>query len=154
MKKIGLLIPLVVLLSACGPTQNEVDIAQAQSVIEAARAAQDAARAAQIAAQGISDIGRGQTLILVLLTLIVVLILSMAVFLVVRRLISVQRTIQQIPSGRWMSGPNAHWKKSAEPEIYQQMLLEQQLLLAQLLSQGHEEADQHALSEIPTDWWG
>ena len=153
MKKIGVFIPLILLLAACGPSQNEVDIAQAQSVIEAAHAAQDAAKAAQIAAQGISDVGRGQTLILILLTLIVLLILSLAVVLVLRRLIAFQRTTRQIPSGCWVSGPNAHWKKSEEPDLYQQMLLEQQLLLTQLLSQGHEETDQQDLSELPTDWW-
>jgi hypothetical protein len=74
MKKIGLFILLTVVLTACGPSNNAVDIAQAQSIIEAARAAQDAAQAAQIAARGISDVGRGPTLILVLLTLLVVVL--------------------------------------------------------------------------------
>jgi len=76
MKKIGFFIALVLsvllVLVAYGPSDNAVEIAQAQGVIEAARAAQDAARAAQIATQGLSDVGRGQTLILVLLTLVVV----------------------------------------------------------------------------------
>jgi hypothetical protein len=154
MKTMSLLILLVVLLAACGPSENAVDIAQAQSVIEAARAAQDAAQAAQIAAQGVSDIGRGQTLILVMLTLIVVVILGLIAYFFVRRLIRVQQTFQQIPSGRWIGGPNAHWRKSEEPDLYRQMLLEQQLLLAQLLSQGSSETDQQDLSELPTDWWG
>ena len=154
MKTIGLMILLGLLLAACGPSENAVDIAQAQSVIEAARAAQDAAQAAQIAAQGVSDVGRGQTLIVVLLTLIVVVLLSLIAYLVVRRLIRLQQTMQPIPSGRWIGGPNAHWRKSEEPELYRQMLLEQQLLLAQLLSQGHAETDQSDLSELPTDWWG
>jgi hypothetical protein len=44
-------------------------------------------------------------------------------------------------------------KKSEEPDLYQQILLEQQWLLAQMLSQGHEETDQHDLSELPMDWW-
>lgn len=153
MKTTIFLIPLSLFATACSPTQNEVDIAQAQSVIEAAHAAQDAAKAAQIAAQGISDVGRGQTLILILLTLIVLLLLGLAVFLVLRRLIRVQGAIQKTSSGRWISGPNAHWKKSEEPELYQQMLLEQQLLLTQLLSQGHDDSEQHDLSDLPTDWW-
>ena len=63
-------------MAACGPSDNAVEIAQAQSVIEAARAAQDAARAAQIASQGLSDVGRGQTLILVLLTLVLVVLIG------------------------------------------------------------------------------
>ena len=71
MKKIGFFIILLLLvLAACEPSDNAVEIAQAQSVIEAARAAQGDARAAQIASQGLSDVGRGQTLILLLLTLV------------------------------------------------------------------------------------
>ena len=86
MKKIGFFIVLVLLvLAACGPSDNAVEIAQAQSVIEAARAAQDAARAAQIASQGLSDVGRGQTLILVLLTLVVVLLIGLAAYIVIQR---------------------------------------------------------------------
>lgn len=142
------------ILAACSPSENAVDIAQAQSVIEAARAAQDAAYAAQIAAQGISDVGRDQTLILVLLTLLLVVILGLAVYLVVRRLVRIQRTFRQLSSGRWVSGPNAHWKKSEEPDLYQQMLIEQQWLLTQMLSQGHEDAaDTHDLLDLPHDWW-
>ena len=57
LKKMVLLIPFCLVHAVCGPTNNEVDIAQAQSIIEAARAAQDAARAAQIASQGLSDVG-------------------------------------------------------------------------------------------------
>lgn len=155
MKKIGLFILIVVILAACGPSENAVDIAQAQSVIEAARAAQDASRAAQIAAQGISDVGRGQTLILVLLTLLVVVILCLAVYLVVRRLILIQHAYRKLTTGKWISGPNAHWRKAEEPDLYQQMLLEQQWLLTQLLSQGHEDADTgaHDLLDLPHDWW-
>ncbi len=160
MKKIGLFVLLAVILTACGPTENMVDITQAQSVIEAARAAQDASRAAQIAAEGVSDVGRGQTLILLLVTLIFISLLILAVYLVVRRLIRLQRIYRQfasgrISSGRWISGPNAHWRKSEEPDLYQQMLLEQQWLLSQLLSQGHEDADSgsHDLLDLPHDWW-
>ena len=156
MKKIGLFMLIVAILAACGPSENAVDIAQAQSVIEAARAAQDASRAAQIAAQGsISDVGRGQTLILVLLTLLVVVILCITVYLVVRRLIRIQLAYRKLTSGKWISGPNAHWRKAEEPDLYQQMLLEQQWLLTQLLSQGHEDADAgaHDLMDLPHDWW-
>ena len=155
MKKIGLFVLMVMILAACGPTENAVDIAQAQSVIEAARAAQDASRAAQIAAQGISDVGRGQTLILVLLTLLVVVILSLAVYLFVRQLIRIQHAYRKLQSGKWISGPNAHWRKTEEPDLYQQMLLEQQWLLTQLLSQGHEDTDAgvHDLMDLPHDWW-
>ena len=154
MKKIGLFVLIMVILTACGPTENAVDIAQAQSVIEAARAAQDASRAAQIAAQGVSDVGRGQTLILLLVTLIFVALFVLAVYLVVRRLIRIQRVYRNLTSGKWISGPNAHWRKSEEPDLYQQMLIEQQWLLTQLLSQGYEDAtDGHDLLDLPHDWW-
>ena len=154
MKTIGVMALSVLLLAACGPTENAVDIAQAQSVIEAARAAQDASRAAQIAAQGVSDVGRGQTLILLLVTLIVVVLLGLAAYLVIRRLIRIQRVYRKLSSGKWISGPNAHWRKSEEPDLYQQMLIEQQWLLTQLLSQGHEDAaDTHDLLDLPHDWW-
>lgn len=154
MKKIGLFVLMVMILAACGPTENAVDIAQAQSVIEAARAAQDASRAAQIAAQGLSDMGRGQTLILLLVTLIVFVLLGLAAYLIIRRLIRIQSVYRKVTSGTWISGPNAHWKKSEEPDLYQQMLIEQQWLLTQLLSQGHEDAaDTHDLLDLPHDWW-
>jgi hypothetical protein len=154
MKKIGLFIPLMVILTACGPSANDVDIAQAQGIIEAARAAQDAAQAAQIAAKGISDVGRGQTFILLLLTILVCILVGLAVYLIVRRLAFQQNSFRPVSSGRWIGGPNAHWKKAAEPDLYPQMLLEQQLLLMQLLSQNKEETDRHDLSELPMDWWG
>jgi HAMP domain-containing protein len=158
MKTIGLFLLLVVLLVAAfatrGPSENAVDIAQAQSVMEAAHAAQDAANAAQVAAQGISDVGRGQTLILLLLTVVVVVLLGLALYLVIRRLIRIQSTFHQPTTGRWISEPNAHWRKTEEPDLYQQMLIEQQLLLTQLLSQGHEDdAEAHDLLDLPHDWW-
>ncbi len=156
MKKIGWLVLLATILTACGPSQNAVEIAQAQSVIEAARAAQDAAYAAQIAAQGISDVGRGQTLILLLITLIIVALLGLAVYFVVWRMIRAQRAYRQLTpgsTGRWLSGPNAHWRKSGEPDLYRQMLIEQQWLLTQLLSQGQEDIDTHELLDLPHDWW-
>jgi hypothetical protein len=154
MKKIALFIPLIVILTSCGPSANDVDIAQAQGIIEAAHAAQDAALAAQIAARGISDVGRGQTLILVLLTVLVFVLVGLAIYLIVQRLTFRQTMNRRVSSGRWISGPNAHWKKAAEPDLYPQILLEQQLLLAQLLSQNQEETDRHDLSELPMDWWG
>ena len=154
MKKIGLFISLMVILAACGPTANEVVIAQAQSAIQAARAAQNAAQAAQVAAQGMSDVGRVQALILLLLTLLLVAMAGLAIYIISQRLTSWQRNFRQVRSGQWLSGPNAHWKKTEEPDLYQQMLLEQQWLLAQLLSQGQEETDHHDLSDLPTDWWG
>lgn len=158
MKKIGFFIAIVVLVwlaaAACGPSDNAVEIAQAQSVIEAARAAQDAARAAQIASQGLSDVGRGQTLILVLLTLVVVLLIGMAAYIVIQRQIWTHSQVQPKTTGRWMGGPNAHWKRVAGSDPYQQLLLQQQLLLTQLLQQSQTETPEDDQPQLPAGWWG
>ena len=155
MKKIGFFIVLVLLvLAACGPSDNAVEIAQAQSVIEAARAAQDAARAAQIASQGLSDVGRGQTLILILLTLVVILLIGMAAYIVIQRQIWKHSQVQPKHSGRWMSGPNAHWKREEGSDPYQQLLLQQQMLLTQLLQQSQVESEADDQPQLPSDWWG
>ena len=140
MKKIVIFIAIVVLVlqaaAACGQSGNAVDIAQARSVIEAARAAQDAARAAQIASQGLSDVGRGQTLILVLLTLVLVILVGLAVYVVIQQQIWKHNQAQSKNAGRWMSGPNAHWRQVDSPDPYQQLLLQQQMLLIKLLKQS------------------
>ena len=155
MKKIGFLIVLVLLVvAACGPSDNAVEIAQAQSVIEAARAAQDAARAAQIASQGLSDVGRGQTLILVLLTFVVVLLIGMAAYIVIQRQIWKHSQSQPKHAGRWMSGTNAHWKRVDAPDPYQQLLLQQQVLLTQLMQQSQAETEEDDRPQLPSDWWG
>ena len=158
MKKIVIFIAIVVLVlfavATCGPSDNAVEIAQAQSVIEAARAAQDAARAAQIASQGLSDVGRGQTLILVLLTLVVALLIGMAAYIVIQRQIWKHSQSQPRSRGRWMSGPNAHWKRVDTPDPYQQLLLQQQMLLTQLLQQSQVESEDDDRPQLPAGWWG
>jgi len=158
MKKIGFFIALVLsvllVVAACRPSDNAVEIAQAQSVIEAARAAQNAARAAQIASQGLSDVGRGQTLILVLLTLVVVLLIGLAACIVVQRQIWKHSQVQPKNTGRWMSGPNAHWKRVEGSDPYQQLLLQQQMLLTQLLQQSQVESEEDDRPRLPTGWWG
>ena len=158
MKKIVIFIAIVVLVllavAACGPNDNAVEIAQAKSVIEAARAAQDAARAAQIASQGLSDVGRGQTLILILLTLVVALLIGMAAYIVIQRQIWKQSQVQPKNNGRWMSGPNAQWKRVDAPDPYQQLLLQQQMLLTQLLQESQAETDEDDRPQLPGDWWG
>jgi hypothetical protein len=155
MKKIGFFIILFLLvLAACGPSDNAVEIAQAQSVIEAARAAQDAARAAQIASQGLSDVGRGQTLILVLLTLVLVILVGLAAYVVIQRQLWKHNHVQQKGAGRWMSGPNARWKRVDNPDPYQQLLLQQQMLLTQLLQQSQAETEEDDRPQLPAGWWG
>ncbi len=160
MKKIGLFALIAMILAACGPSENAVEIGQSQRAIEAARAAQEASRASLMAAQGVSHMDRGQTLVLLLMTLIFIVLLVLAVYLVLRRLIRLQRLFRQfstgqISSGRWISGHNEHWRKSEEPALYQQILLDQQWLLTQLLSQGHEDANigSNDLLDLPHDWW-
>jgi uncharacterized protein HemX len=158
MKKIVIFIAIVVLVllavAACGPSDNAVEIAQAKSVIEAARAAQDAARAAQIASQGLSDVGRGQTLILVLLTMVVVLLIGLAVYIVIQRQIWRRSHFQSKYTGRWIGGPNAHWKRMDGSDPYQQLLLQQQMLLTQLLQQSQVETPEDDQPQLPTGWWG
>ena len=154
MKKMVLLIPFYTVLAACGPTNNEVDIAQAQSIIEAARAAQDAARAAQIASQGLSDVGRGQTLILVLLTIILLLLVALAAYILIRRQVWKHSQTQQRGSGPWMSGPNARWKRVEGEDPYQQLLLQQQRLLTQLLQQSQADTEEDNHPQLPDSWWG
>ncbi len=158
MKKIVIFIAIVVLVllvvAACGPSDNAVEIAQAKSVIEAARAAQDAARAAQIASQGLSDVGRGQTLILVLLTLVVVLLTGLAVYIVLQRQIWKGNQFQPKTTGRWIGGPNAYWKRMDGSDPYQQLLLQQQLLLTQLLQQSQTETPEDGQPQLPAGWWG
>ena len=134
-------------------SNNSVEITRAQGVIEAARAAQDAARAAQIASQGLSDVGRGQTFILVLLTLVLVVLVGLVAYIVIQRQIS--KPTQVLPkSGRWVSGPNAHWKRVENPDPYQQLLLQQQMLLTQLLQQNQLEAGENDQPQLPDGWWG
>ena len=155
MKKIGFFIILFLLiLAACGLSDNVVEITQAQSVIEAARAAQDAARAAQIASQGLSDVGRGQTLILVLLTLVLIILACLAAYIVIQRQLWKHNQVQQKGAGRWMSGPNAHWKRIDSPDPYQQLLLQQQMLLTQLLQQSQAEIEEDDRPQLPAGWWG
>lgn len=154
MKVMGFWFLFLLMIAACGPSDNSVEIAQAQSVIEAARAAQDAARAAQIASQGLSDVGRGQTLMLVLLTLVLVVLVGLAVYIVIHRQIWKHSQIQLKGASRWVNGPNAHWKRIEGVNPYQQLLLQQQMLLTQILQQSqttHEEEDQ---PQLPTGWWG
>ena len=135
-------------------SDNSVEIIRAQGVIEAARAAQDAARAAQIASQGLSDVGRGQTFILVLLTLVLVVLVGLVAYIVIQRQIWKRGQVLPKNSGRWVSGPNAHWKRVENPDPYQQLLLQQQMLLTQLLQQNQMEAGENDQPQLPDGWWG
>jgi uncharacterized membrane protein len=158
MKKIVIFITIVVLVllaaAACGPSDNAVEIAQAQSVIEAARAAQDAARAAQIASQGLSDVGRGQTLILVLLTLVVVLLIGMAAYIVIQRQIWKHSQVQPKNNGRWMSGPNAHWKRWMLLILTNNCSSNSKCCLPSFCSKARSKSEDDDRPQLPAGWWG
>ena len=144
MKKIGLFIPLMMILAACGPSENTVDITRVNSVIKAASAA-------QVATQGLSEVGHWQSLILILLVLFLVVPFVLAVCVFIRCFILWKYIIWPTGSGQWIGEFDTQWKKSEEPDLYQQIQLDQQWLFSQLLSQGQDEADP---PELPIDWWG
>lgn len=115
------------LLPFLGPSNNAVDIAQAEAAIEAARAAQNAAEAAKISAQGLSDVARGQTVILLLLTLQVVLVVSGLFWLWYARQTQAAKT-NPIPQPRTLPGSQA----PALPDLTPFIQLEHLRLLNQL----------------------
>jgi hypothetical protein len=145
MKKIGLLILLVLLLVACRPNKNIVGIPRAKSVIAAASAA-------QVATRGLGEVGHWQSLFLMLLVLFLVVPFLLAACILIRCLTLWKHPIRRTGSVQWIEEPIAHWKKSEEPDLYQQILLDQQWLFSQLPSQSQDEANIHDLSEPPTDW--
>lgn len=154
MKAIGFFIVLFLLaLAACGPRETSMEITQAQSVIEAARAAQDAAQAAQIAAQGLSDVGRGQIMLAGLLMLGIVLLAGLAAFIVIQNRIwrNSQMTSREI--GHWFGNPYPHRKRLSSADAYRHML-DQQLLLTQFLQQSQMEAEESEPPQLPSGWWG
>jgi hypothetical protein len=143
MKKIGLLILLAWLLAACGPNKNM-----------AAHPAQHAVQNTQIATQGLSVVGHWQSLILIMLVLFLVVPFLLAACILIRCLTLWKHPVRRTGSVQWFEEPAAHWKKSDEPDLYQQILYEQQWLFSQLPSQSQEEAGIHDLSEPPSDVWG
>ena len=142
MKKIGLLILLMLLLAACRPNKKI-----------AAYPAQHAVQTTQIATQGLSVVGHWQSLILIMMVLFLVVPFLLAACILVRCLALWKHPIRRTGSIQWFEEPIAHWKKSDEPDLFQQILLEQQWLFSQLPSQNQDEANIHDLSEPPTDWW-
>jgi hypothetical protein len=153
-KKICLLILLVLLLAACVPNKNTVNITYAKRTIEAVHTAQRAAQTTQVATRGLGEIGHWQSLILILLVLFLVVPFLLAVFILIQCLTLWKHPIRRTGSIQRFEEPIAHYKKSDEPDLYQQILLEQQWLFSQLPSQNRDEAGIHDLSEPPTDWWG
>jgi hypothetical protein len=149
-----ILVFLCVITLSWVTSDNSIEITRAQGVIEAARAAQDAARAAQIASQGLSDVSRGQTFILVLLTLALVVLVGLVMYIVIQRQIWKHTQVLPKNTGRWVSGPNAHWKRVENPDPYQQLLLQQQMLLTQLLQQNQMEVGDNDQPQLPDGWWG
>ena len=86
-----------------------------------------------------------------LLALFLVVPFVMVVFVFIRCLALWKHHIWRTGSGQWIGESDIHWKKSEEPDLYQQIQLDQQWLSSQLLSQSQEETDQ---PELPIDWLG
>jgi hypothetical protein len=78
----------------------------------------------------------------------------LAACILIRCLTLWKHHVRRTGSAQWIEEPIAYWKKSDEPDLYQQILPEQQWLFSQLPSQNQEEANIHDLSEPPTDWLG
>ena len=151
MKKIGLFILLIVILTACSMTNKTVDIVRTQRVIQAIHTVQGSAMAAKVATQGSSEVGLWQFLILILLVLFLVVPFVLVIFAFIRCLALWKHYIWRTNSGQWVGESDTQWKNSAEPDLYQQIQLDQQWLFSHLLLQGQEETDP---PELPTDWWG
>jgi hypothetical protein len=152
-KKICLLILLVLLLVACVPNKNTVNITHAKRTIEAVHTATHTVQTTQVAAQWVNDVGHWQSVILILLVLFLVVPFLLAACILIRCFTLWKRHVRRTGSVQWFEEHVAPWKKSEEPDLYQQILLEQQWLFSQLPSQNQDEANIHDLSEPPTDWW-
>jgi hypothetical protein len=151
MKKIGLFFLLIVILTACNTTNKKVDSVRTQSVFQAIHAVQGTAKAAKVATPGLNEVGHWPFLILMLLVLFLVVPFVLIIFVIIRCLALWKHYIWRTGSGLWIGALDAQWKKTEEPDLYQQMQLDQQWLFSQLLSQGQEETDQ---PELPIDWLG
>jgi hypothetical protein len=75
----------------------------------------------------------------------------LVVFVFIQCLAIWKHYIWRTGSEEWIGEPNTHWKKSDEPDLYQQIQLDQQWLFSRLASQSQDETDQ---PELPIDWWG
>jgi hypothetical protein len=154
MKKIGLFILLIVILTACSTSKKTMDIVRTQSIIQAIHAVQGTDKAPKVATLGLNEVDLWQFPILMLLVLFLVVPFVLVVFVFIRCLALWKHYIWRIGSRHCIGEPDTLWKKSEEPNLYQQILLEQQWLFSQLISQSQEEAEIHDLSEPSTDWWG
>ncbi len=99
-----------------------------------------------------NNLDHNQVLILLLVTVIVVLLFSMSLYHVVRRLIRIGRAYRLFISSRWSEDPDIHARKAEETDFDLAMFMEQQWLLSELFSQGHEDAEDHDLVDLPHDW--
>ena len=108
---------------------------------------------AQISVHSLSDVGHAEILILLLITLLFIALFFIGVCLIVPRLIRIGRSYLRFISGSWTDEPDVHWRKSDDPDFIPGMFTEQQGLLNQLLSQGHEDGDAHDFSDISHDMW-
>jgi HAMP domain-containing protein len=145
MNNIGFFSRFLPALVAYRSRGNTVDIAHAPRILETARTV-------QIASHGISDVGRSQVLILLLMTLIFIALFVLVVYLIVRRLIRIERAYRELVSNGWIDEPEAHWRKCKETNLFMQTLTEQQWLFNLFISHGHDDTNTHDLLDLPHDW--
>jgi flagellar biogenesis protein FliO len=106
-----------------------------------------------LVAQSTNGLDHNQVLILLLVTLVFVLLFSMALYLIVRRLIRIARAYRRFVSNQWVDDLDVHSRKVEESDLNLGVFTEQQWLLNQLLTQGHEDADAHNFVDLPNDLW-
>ena len=108
---------------------------------------------AQISVHSVSIAGRAEILILLLITLLPIVLFFVGVCLIVPRLIRIGRSYLRFTSSSWTDEPEVHWRKADDPDFSLGMFTEQQWLINQLLSQGHEDSDAHDYADVSHDMW-
>lgn len=148
MKKIGLWMVLILVLTACSPRISTVE--KAQNAIQATRTAKDVAQAGQIAMHSIGQIGNQPTFVLVVFVLFLIVPIAFAASLFFKSLALWRHRASQAGSGSWDSRSDALWDPSDEPDLTRQIPIDQHGVFSQLFAQGHEQMDQ---SDQSADWW-
>jgi hypothetical protein len=142
MKKIGFFNLFIPVMVAYGSRGTVVDTQKDLRVIKATQVAQN-----------INELDHSLILILLLLALIFAALFVLSVFFIVRRLIRIGRAYHKLITSGWIDESEAHLIKANESDLSFGMFTDQQWLLNQLFSQGHEDGDAHEFVDPPHDWW-
>jgi hypothetical protein len=142
MKKIAFFIPLLLVMVLYESKGNAEDIPQDLRVFKAAQVAQK-----------MNNLDHSLVLILLLVTLVFVLIFSIVLYQFIRRLIRLGRAYRKYISSTWNDDPDMQSRKAEEPDFSLGMFTEQQWLMNQLLSLGHEDGATNDSVDLPHDWW-